>query len=119
MLTETSDNASAKELWQALCSATIFIHDEALFEYFDRNSLKQHIIQKPIRFGYECFCLNTPSGYLIAFDFCHSRKGNYHVALAEEFGKNAATVLALLRFLPESLKDLAFHISQVQYEKTK
>ena len=33
------------------------------------------------------------------------------MALAEEFGKNAATVLALLCFLPESLKDLAFVIS--------
>ena len=33
------------------------------------------------------------------------------MALAEEFGKNAATVLALLCFLSESLKDLAFVIS--------
>ena len=33
------------------------------------------------------------------------------MALAEEFGKNAATVLALLCFLPESLNDLAFPIS--------
>jgi len=86
-------------------------HDEALIEYFGRNLLKQHIIQKPIRFGYECFCLNTPSGYLITFDFYQGRKGDYGVALAEEFGKNAATVLALLRFLPEDMKDLPFHIS--------
>ena len=78
---------------------------------FGRNSLKQHIIQKPIGFGYECFCLNTPSGYLTAFDFYQSRKRNYNVALAEEFGKNAATVLALLRYLPENLKNLPFHIS--------
>ena len=58
----------------------------------------------------KCFCLNTSSGYLVAFDFCDGRKGNYDVALTEKFGKNAATVLALLCFLPESLKDLAFHI---------
>ena len=32
------------------------------------------------------------------------------MAFAEEFGKNAATVLALLRYLPESLKDLPIHI---------
>ena len=43
--------------------------------------------------------------------FFHGRKGNYDVALAEKFGKNAATVLALLCFLPESLKYLAFHLS--------
>ena len=60
-------------------------HDEALIECLGRNSLKQHIIQKPIKFGYECFCLNTPSRYLTAFDFYHGRKGNYDVALAEEF----------------------------------
>ena len=52
----------------------------------------------------------SSSGYLVAFDFYHGRKRNYDVALAEDFGKNAATVLALLCFLPESLKDLAFHI---------
>ena len=43
-------------------------HDEALIEYFGHSSLKQHILQKPIRFGYEVFCLNTPSGYLAAFE---------------------------------------------------
>ena len=32
------------------------------------------------------------------------------MALAEKFGKNAGSVLALLRYQPESLKDLAFHI---------
>ena len=57
------------------------------------------------------FCLNTSYGYLIAFDLCHGRKGNYDVALAEKFDKNAATVLALLCFVPESLKVLAFYIS--------
>ena len=31
--------------------------------------------------------------------------------LLRSFDKNAATVLALLLFLPETLKDLAFHIS--------
>ena len=32
------------------------------------------------------------------------------MALAEKFDKNAGSVLALLRFQPESLKDLPFHI---------
>ena len=32
------------------------------------------------------------------------------MALAEKFGKNAGSVLALLRYQPESLKDLPFHI---------
>ena len=86
-------------------------YDEAFIEYLDRNSLKQHIIQKPIRFGYECFTLNTPFGCLIAFAFCQGRKENYDVALAEEFAKNAAIFLHCFCFLPESLKDLAFHIS--------
>ena len=37
------------------------------------------------------------------------------MALAEKFGKNAATVLALLPYLPENLKDLAIHIQSVYY----
>ena len=78
-------------------------HDEALIEYFGRNSLKQHIIQKPTRFGYECFCLNTPTGYLVAFEFYHGRKRNYDEVLAEQFGKNAAIVLALLQHLPDEM----------------
>ena len=111
MQTEASDNAPAKNFGQHFVPQQYFSHDEVLIDYPDRNLLKQCIIQEPIRFGYECFCLNTSSGYLVAFEFCHGRKGNCDVALAEEFGKNAATVLALLCFLPESLKDLAFHIS--------
>ena len=73
--------------------------------------MKQHIIQKSIRFGYKCFCLNTPTGYLVAFDFYQGRKGNYDKVLAEQFEKNAATVLTLLQHLPDEMKDLPFHIS--------
>ena len=37
-------------------------HDEAMIEYFGKHSCKQAIRNKPIRFGYEAWCQNTPSG---------------------------------------------------------
>ena len=49
--------------------------DEAMIEYSARNSLKQHIVQKPIRFGYEVMCLNLVNGYLIAFELYQGKKG--------------------------------------------
>ena len=86
-------------------------HDEALIEYFGHSFLKQHIIQKPIRFGYEVFCLNTPSGYHAAFEPYQGRKGNYDAGLAEKFGKNAATVLSNMQLLPSDKRALPYHIS--------
>ena len=42
-------------------------HDEAMIEYFGRHGCKQCIRNKPIRFGYKAWCLNTDSGYLVSF----------------------------------------------------
>ena len=86
-------------------------HDEALIEYFGRNSLKQHIVQKPIRFGYEVFCLNLVNGYLVAFELYQGKKGPYNEELVARFGKSAAMVLGLLDKLPDDKKNLPFHIT--------
>ena len=86
-------------------------HDEALIEYFGRNSLKQHIIQKPIRFGYEVMCLNLTQGYLVAFELYQGGKGPYDEDLVASFGKSAAMVLQLLDKIPDDKKDLLFHIT--------
>ncbi|XP_064116478.1 piggyBac transposable element-derived protein 3-like [Macrobrachium nipponense] len=40
-------------------------HDEAMVEYFGRHGCKQCIRNKPIRFGYKVWCLNTDAGYLL------------------------------------------------------
>ena len=39
--------------------------DQAMFPYYGRNGLKQHIHGKPITFGYEVWCLCTRTGYLV------------------------------------------------------
>ena len=85
-------------------------HDEALVEYFGRHSCKQHIIQKPIRFGYKIWCLNTPSGYCVAFNFYQGKHGKRNEEMVKQFGKSAATVLELLDKLPPQIAKLPFHI---------
>lgn len=42
--------------------------DESMIKYFGRNTLKQFIRSKPIRFGYKAWCLCSCDGFLIDFD---------------------------------------------------
>jgi len=42
--------------------------DEAMIQYFGRHGCKQCIRNKPIRFGFKAWCLNSCSGYLLVFD---------------------------------------------------
>ncbi|KAF2362391.1 PiggyBac transposable element-derived protein, partial [Trinorchestia longiramus] len=42
--------------------------DEMMVKYYGRNSLKQFIRGKPIRFGYKLWALCGPSGYCYNFD---------------------------------------------------
>lgn len=82
-----------------------------LIEYFTCNSLK-HIIQKPIGFSYEVFCLNTVSMYLVAFElYQNKKKGPYNKDLVTRFEKSSATVLALLDKLTEDKRGLPYHIT--------
>lgn len=46
---------------------THFSIDEAMEPYYGRNSMKQFIRGKPIRFGYKFWCICTHDGYLINF----------------------------------------------------
>lgn len=43
-------------------------YDESMIEYFGKHGCKQCIRNKPIRFGYKCWCLNNCSGYLANFE---------------------------------------------------
>ncbi len=42
--------------------------DESMIEYFGRHGCKQTIRNKPVRFGFKAWCLNSPSVYLLQFD---------------------------------------------------
>ena len=84
-------------------------HDEAMVKYFGKNSCKQSIRNKPIRFGYKVWCQNTPSGYLQAFDPYQGKtyKGNEHIE--DKFGKAASTVLHLIDGYSDDKKSLPYH----------
>ena len=50
--------------------------DESMISYDGRNSLKQFIRQKPIRFGFKAWCLCSSDGFLQNFDIYQgSEKG--------------------------------------------
>lgn len=42
--------------------------DECMVKYFGKHGCKQYIHEKPIRFGYKVWCLNTVDGYLVDFE---------------------------------------------------
>lgn len=42
--------------------------DESMIAYFGRHGCKQTIRNKPIRFGYKNWCLNTPEGFLVDWE---------------------------------------------------
>lgn len=86
-------------------------HDEVIIEYFGGNSLKQYIIQKQIRFGFEVFGLNTVDEYLVALELYQGKKGAYNEKLVARFRKRTATALTLLEKLPKEKSDLTFHLT--------
>ena len=86
-------------------------HDEAMIAYFGKNSLKQAIRNKPIRFGYKAWCLTTVSGYLVTFDLYQGvGVGTNHQANVVNVGASGASVLDLLDILPEDKRRLSYHI---------
>ncbi|KAF2892692.1 hypothetical protein ILUMI_13482 [Ignelater luminosus] len=50
--------------------------DESMIEYFGKHDCKQCIRNKPIRFGFKAWCMNTPEGYLIRFDIYQGKSPN-------------------------------------------
>ena len=82
-----------------------------MIAYFGKNSLKQAIRNKPIRFGYKAWCLATVSGYLVTFDLYQGvGVGTNHQANVVNVGASGASVLDLLDILPEDKRRLSYHI---------
>ncbi len=42
--------------------------DVAMIEYYGRHGCKQCIRNKPVRFGFKAWCINSRLGYLTVFD---------------------------------------------------
>ena len=94
-------NKSYKQNFETFMSNNISI-DETMIPYYGRQSCKQHIHGKPLRFGYKLWSACTSDGYLIQFipyQGAHGAKLKYQA----EYGLGAAVVLELLERLPENV----------------
>lgn len=85
-------------------------YDESMVKYFGKHSCKQFIRGKPIRFGYKMWCLNTKEGYLINFELYQGQSSKSNTDYGLLFGKASAPLLVLLDELPESKRNLRYHI---------
>ena len=83
-------------------------HDEAMVEYFGRHGCKQCIRNKPIRFGYKVWCLNTDAGYLVSFDLYQGKTYEGNSYEEKTFGKCGATVLKNIKSLPDDKIQLPY-----------
>ena len=84
-------------------------HDEAMIEYYGKHGCKQCIRNKPIRFGYKAWCLNTDDGYLVTFDLYQGCTYEGNQQNEKIFGKCAATLLKNIDALPEDKRLLPYN----------
>ena len=75
--------------------------EESMVPYYGRNGLKQHIHEKPIRFGYKVWSLCTRTGYLTqAIPYQVSSTGYSN----PEFGMGESVVLNMIAKLPPNIE---------------
>lgn len=83
-------------------------YDESMVKYFGHHGCKQFIRNKPIRFGYKVWCINTTDGYLANFEFYQGKDKNISVDTDKYFGKPTAPFFKLLSEFPEGKKKLNY-----------
>ena len=66
--------------------------DEAMIEYFGRHGCKQSIRNKPVRFGFKAWCLNSRLRYLTVFDIYQGSTYGSTNDYQERFGKGGGTL---------------------------
>lgn len=72
--------------------------DAAMIKYYGRHGCKQFIREKPIRFRYKVWFLNTDFGYLVDFEICGSKSLKERTAYEKSFGKAVATLAIHTRY---------------------
>lgn len=80
-------------------------HDETMVEYYGKHGYKQCIRNKPIRFGYKVWCLNSDHGYLVNFELY---QGAYTTETSEtvtRVGKCGATLFAVIGWIATGKKE--------------
>ena len=73
--------------------------DESMIPSFGKHLAKQYIKEKPIKFGYKVWCLNTNNGYLIEW-YPYSGKGDYNPNLVLK----GSVVTKMIRKFPGDFK---------------
>ena len=89
--------------------------DEAMIEYFGRHGCKQCIRNKPVRFGFKAWCLNSPLGYLATFDVYQGTALDSSLCYEEMFGKGGGTLMILFEKLPDHIKDIPLRFYLYNY----
>ncbi|RVE42918.1 hypothetical protein evm_012446 [Chilo suppressalis] len=79
-------------------------YDESMIEYFGKHGCKQCIRNKPIRFGYKCWCLNNSNGYLANFEVYQGVIPGANNENEQNFGKATAPMLSMISELPEVMR---------------
>ena len=80
--------------------------DEAMIEYLGEHGCKQSIPNKPVRFGFKAWCLNSRLGYLTVFDIYQGSTYGSTNDYEKRFGKGGGTLLFLLDKLPLSIRSM-------------
>ncbi|XP_037115308.1 piggyBac transposable element-derived protein 3-like [Syngnathus acus] len=100
-------NARFGEAYPMDCNLDL---DEAMIEYFGRHGCKQAIRNKPVRFGYKAWCLNSgTNGFLLHFDIYQGASVDAS-EVERKFGKGGGTLLRLLDNLPDAVRALPLRI---------
>ncbi|XP_054729248.1 piggyBac transposable element-derived protein 3-like [Anastrepha obliqua] len=79
-------------------------YDESMIEYYGRHGCKQCIRNKPIRFGYKAWCLNSVSGYLANFEVYQGSIPGSNLEHEQKFGKATAPMLTMINELPLAMR---------------
>ncbi|XP_068227668.1 piggyBac transposable element-derived protein 3-like [Palaemon carinicauda] len=79
---------------------------EAMIGYFGRHRCKKCILNKPVRFGFKAWYLNSPLGYLAKFQVYQGTAFRLNRHYEEMFRKGWGTLVILLEQLPSHINDI-------------
>ena len=100
-------NARFGEAYPMDCNVDL---DEVMIEYFGRHGCKQAIRNKPVRFGFKAWCLNSgTTGFLLRFDIYQGASRDAS-EVERKFGKGGGTLLRLLDDVAAAVRALPLRV---------
>lgn len=80
-------------------------YDESIVRYFGHHGLKQYMKNKPSKFGYKVWSLNTTE---INFEIYQGIATPTNEHYDQYFGKCTSPLLSMIDELPENVRNLSF-----------